>query len=447
MATARALALVDGEHYPAVTRWALATARAEGYEVVAALLVGGTEKLDATGHLDLGEVPVEQGGSDAAAMLRQAIERHRPDVVLDLSDEPILDDATRMLLASVTLAAGVRYVTPDASLDPPIDAAPLEVPTLAVIGSGKRTGKTAVAGEAARTAERAGLDPVVVAMGRGGPPGPQVIEAGTLTLERLVELARSGEHAASDYLEDALTTGVTTIGARRAGGGLGGRPYVTNIREAAVLAEASRPGLVILEGSGAAIPPVPWDAGVLVTRPASAGRDPAGSVLPVRVLLSDLVVFTIETGPQVGPQDLSDLESHVRRLRPGARTVVVEFRPEPLGEVEGKKVLFATTAPETAGPALISSLQERHRCTVVAATHRLGDRAALAEDLQAAPPYEVLLTELKAAAVDVAADQAMARGADVVFCDNRAETLGGDGELPELLEEVARLAVERRSVR
>lgn len=446
MATARALALVDGEHYPAVTRWALATARAEGYEVVAALLVGGTEKLDSTGRLDLGEVPVERVSSDVAATLRQAIEHHRPEVVLDLSDEPILDDATRMLLASVTLAAGVRYVTPDASLDPPIDAAPLEVPTLAIIGSGKRTGKTAVAGEAARTALRAGLDPVVVAMGRGGPPGPQVVEAGTLTLERLVEMARSGEHAASDYLEDALTTGVTTIGARRAGGGLGGRPYVTNVREAAVIAEARHPGLVILEGSGAAIPPVPWDAGVLVTRPATA-RDPARPVLQVRVLLSDLVVFTIETGPKVGPQDLSDLESHVRRLRPGARTVVVEFRPEPLGEVEGKKVLFATTAPETAGPVLTRFLEDRHRCTVVAATHRLGDRAALLEDLRAAPPYEVLLTELKAAAVDVAADQAMSRGADVVFCDNRAETLGGDGELPELLEEVARLAVERRSDR
>ena len=47
---------------------------------------------------------------------------------------------------------------------------------------------------------------------------------------------------------------------------------MSNVREAAELAAALGPGLVILEGSGAAIPPVPWDAGILVvpaTRPPS----------------------------------------------------------------------------------------------------------------------------------------------------------------------------------
>ena len=111
-----------------------------------------------------------------------------------------------------------------------------------MIGTGKRTGKTAISGEVARLAARRGLDPVVVAMGRGGPPEPQVAEAGSVDLARLLELVRSGQHAASDYLEDALTTGVTTIGARRAGGGLAGAPYATNVREAAELAAARGPG-------------------------------------------------------------------------------------------------------------------------------------------------------------------------------------------------------------
>ena len=86
---------------------------------------------------------------------------------------------------------------------------------------------------------------------------------------------RSGEHAASDYLEDALTTGVTTVGARRAGGGLAGGPFATNVREAAELAVERGPGLVILEGSGAAVPPVPWDAGILVV-PAAAPPNTSG---------------------------------------------------------------------------------------------------------------------------------------------------------------------------
>ena len=39
----RAIALIDGEHYPPVTRWALEVARSRGVEVVVALVVGGFE--------------------------------------------------------------------------------------------------------------------------------------------------------------------------------------------------------------------------------------------------------------------------------------------------------------------------------------------------------------------------------------------------------------------
>ncbi|MGH2695632.1 MAG: 2,3-diphosphoglycerate synthetase, partial [Actinomycetota bacterium] len=331
------LVLVDGEHYPPTTRWALQTARAEGFDVVACLFVGGTEKV-APGELpDLGPVPVEAVGPDLVGSVRDAIRRHGAKAVLDLSDEPVLGYRERALVAAAALAEGVRYMGADFSLVPPIDGPALGSPTLAVIGTGKRTGKTAVAGEAARTAARAGLSPVVVAMGRGGPPEPQVAEAGSVSLERLLTLVMEGHHAASDYLEDALTTGVPTVGARRAGGGLAGRPYASNVREAARRAEELDPGLVILEGSGAAVPPVPWDAGVLVAPADLPEEFLRGYLGPYRVLLSDLVVFTIGAGPDVGPQELSVLISHVRELRPDARTIVVDLYPVPLEEVGGKK--------------------------------------------------------------------------------------------------------------
>jgi predicted GTPase len=54
-----------------------------------------------------------------------------------------------------------------------------------------------------------------------------------------------------------------------------------------------------------------------------------------------------------------------------------------------------------------------------------------------------MLTELKAAAVDVAARRALERGAEVVFVDNRPRTVGGEGEVDELLEATIRLAEER----
>jgi cyclic 2,3-diphosphoglycerate synthetase len=122
---------------------------------------------------------------------------------------------------------------------------------------------------------------------------------------------------------------------------------------------------------------------------------------------------------------------------------VAELKPAPLGEVRGKTVYFATTAPPHAGASLASHLEEAHGCTIVGVTHRLGDRAGVAEDVEGAAPFDVLLTELKAAAVDVAAERAVERGAEVMFADNRAETLGGDGQLPDLLLEVAGVAAER----
>jgi cyclic 2,3-diphosphoglycerate synthetase len=438
----RVLALVDGEHYPATTRWALAAARSLGHDVVACLLVGGSEKIG-PGALDLGAVRVDDARDDLLAGVRLAIERHRPEALLDLSDEPVLGYRERSVAASAALAAGVRYLGPDFALDPPIAGPPLEAPTLAVIGTGKRTGKTAVAGQIARVTAANGFRPVLVAMGRGGPPGPQVVEAGAMNMDRLRQLLQSGHHAASDYLEDAVTTGVTTVGARRAGGGLAGRPYVTNVREAAETAVRLGAGLVILEGSGASIPPVPWDGGVLVC---SAGTPPeylGGYLGPLRVLLTDLVVFTMGGGPAVGPQDLSVLTSHVHRLRPDARIVVTDFRPVPLGEVRERKVYLATTAPESVSAVLSTHLEETYGCTVVGTTHRLSDRAGLEADLTGAPEFDVLLTELKAAAVDVAARRAGERGAEVVFVDNRAETLEGDGSVEDLFLETARLALER----
>lgn len=414
---------------------------------MAALFLGGTEKVAAGGRVDLGDVPVDRVQGHLGEALAEALARHRPEAVLDLSDEPILGYRERMLLAAVALVAGVPYVGADFTLDPPIEGPPIPLPTLSVIGTGKRTGKTAIAGEAARVAASAGLRPVVVAMGRGGPPEPQVAEAGSVDLGRLLELVRRGEHAASDYLEDAVTSGVTTIGARRCGGGLAGRPFASNVREAAEMAVGTGAGLVLLEGSGASIPPIPWDAGVLVCAASTPEEYLAGYLGPYRLLLSDLVVLTMGLGPDVGPEDLAALTSHVHRLKPDARIVVTDFRPVPIGDVRGRKVYFATTAPPAVGPALASHLEEAFGCVVVGLTHRLADRTGLAQDLDEAPPFEVLVTELKAAAVDVAAEQATARGAEVVFADNRAITLEGDGELPDLLLETARLAIDRAQKR
>jgi cyclic 2,3-diphosphoglycerate synthase len=441
----KVLVLVDGEHYPSVNRWALDGLRGRGMVPVAALFVGGGEKLDASRTLDLG-LPERRPSGTAAEALARAIDELAPDAVVDLSDEPVLGYRERMELAAVALSRGVRYVGADFELEPPVDQPPLPATTVAVIGTGKRTGKTALAGEAARVAQAHGFDPVVVAMGRGGPPEPEVAEAGSVTVGRLLDLARAGHHAASDYLELALTTGVTTVGARRAGGGLAGRAMATNVREAAEVALGLHARTLIVDGSGASVPPFPWDGGILVV-PSTVPPEYLGGYLgPLRLLLSDLVVVTMGHSP-AGLENIPTLRSHVERLHADARLIVTDFEPQPLGDVRGKDVFFATTAPGAVAARQVETLERTHGCRVVGWSARLADRAGLAQDLDGAEAYEVLLSELKAAAVDVACDRALARGAEVTFVDNRAVALEGDTDLPTALRETIGLAEERSATR
>jgi cyclic 2,3-diphosphoglycerate synthase len=218
------------------------------------------------------------------------------------------------------------------------------------------------------------------------------------------------------------------------------------VRPAAERAIELGAGVVVLEGSGSALPPVPWDAGVLVV-PASVPPEYLGGYLgPFRLLLSDLVVVTMARSP-AGLENLPILRSHVQRLRDDARLIVTDFEPHPLSDVRGRGVFFTTTAPRAVAARQAAHLEAVHGYHVVGVSDRLADRAGLVEDMDGAEGYEVLLTELKAAAVDIACDRALARGADVVFCDNRAVVVEGEADLPTALVETIELAERRHGQR
>ena len=178
-------------------------------------------------------------------------------------------------------------------------------------------------------------------------------------------------------------------------------------------------GVIILEGSGSAVPPVPWDAGVLVAPARVPEEYVRGYLGPFRILLSDLFVVTMASGSSSEPEKLFALESHVQRLNGDARFVVTDFQPVPLRDVRGRAVYFTTTAPHEVAARQVAHLESTFGCRVVGHSTNLADRAALAEDMDGSDPYDVLLTELKAAAVDVACEDAPARGAGIVFVDNR----------------------------
>lgn len=421
----RALALVDGEHYPPVIRDAFVALETRGVRVVAAVVLGGTEKVAGHGaELHLG-VPLAWAprAADLAALGRtvaDAANAHQPELVFDLSDEPVLSPRTRMQLAAVVLHQGLPYEGADFRFTPPPRPRLADRPTIAVIGTGKRTGKTAVSGEITRHLLRRGRRPVVVAMGRGGPPEPLVVPAGMpLGVSELLAIADGGGHAASDFYEDALTTGAATVGARRCGGGLAGAVVDTNVPAAMAAAADLEGDICVLEGSGSAVPPVHADATALVV-PCDADTEVVSGYLGAyRLLLADLVIATMCEPPRSSVAQTAALLEALRNISREVPVLLTVLRPVPLDTVTGTRVFFATTAPEATGTVLVDSLQERYGCQVVASSHHLADRPALQLDLQQAPDYEVLLVECKAAAVDVAARNASVRGARVVFCDNR----------------------------
>jgi cyclic 2,3-diphosphoglycerate synthase len=391
----RALVVIDGEHYPPVVRDAIAELP---FEVVGAWLAGGTEKL--RGDAGYG-VPLldslEDGFADA-------------EVVVDLSDEPVLGPRERMLLASRVLAAGLRYEGADFRFSPPPYAS-FPLPSLAVIGTGKRVGKTAVTGHVARLFSR-DRDVVVVAMGRGGPAEPQVA-AVQPTLASLLELSRGGHHAASDYLETAALTGVVTIGCRRAGGGLAGAVTTSNVLQGAALAAEREPDLVVFDGSGAAIPPIDVDARILVS---GRGHDPVAYLNAYRVLVSDLVVL-------VGGGDTGA----VRELKK-VPVLEAELRLRPISPLEGRRVAVFTT-----GAAPTDHLDAE----VVSVSRNLADRTRLGEELDRVDA-DVYLVEIKAAAIDLVAEAAALRGAQVVFAENEVVSRELDDAILQLVPAVAR---------
>ena len=389
------IALVDGEHHPAAVRDALD--RLEGKRGIAGVVFcGGEEKLPGGPLAELyGGRRVEEDREVGLRALAPSA-----DAVVDLADEPVLPARERLELAALALHLGLAYEAPGLRLDPP-QYAPVEYdgPKLGVIGTGKRTGKTAVAGHwAGLLRDR---NPVIVCMGRGGPAQPRVASPDT-TLDDLRAIVREGGHGASDYLEDAVLAGVRTVGCRRVGGGPAGEPRESNVAEGADLAASLGPGAMILEGSGSCVPPVEADRTVCLVGGPLEGFD------HYRALRADLCLLMAD--------------AHV-----DGPAIRCELRPEPAEPLppEARVALFTTRAESCDGadPVVVST--------------NLARRSELVADLDraAAEGCDVYLTELKAAAIDTVAERAAAEGARVLFVRNRP--VGLDADLDAALLELA----------
>jgi cyclic 2,3-diphosphoglycerate synthetase len=402
-------------------------------EGVAAAFLGGTEKIRE--GTDYGVPLVED--KDPVSAVKKALADYEVDMVVDLSDEPVIGYKERMKIASLALYAGARYLGSDFELKPP-DLRPVSTkPAMAVIGTGKRVGKTAISGYLARLLVTEGFDPGVVSMGRGGPKRPEVIEGHKMEVgsEYLLEALGRGAHAASDYYETAALSRVITVGCRRCGGGLAGEPFTSNVLEGAEIANGLDTCVTLFDGSGAAMPPVQVERRVLV---AGANQDPeyiVGFLGTYRLLLSDLLLLTMSEEPMADSKKVSALVAAVRKVRPDLAVIPTVFRPRPVGKVEGLRVGYVSTAPPAVLDTLSRHLWEHYGCEVVAASGNLSDRKRLGADLEEMSGVEAYLTEIKAAAVDVVTRRGAAEGKPVFYCDNDPVGEGLDRALLGLARE------------
>lgn len=450
----RAIALIDGEHYPSVVREALGEV-AQRFDLKAAVFLGGTEKIDTSlaGDAQQNEygVPVFLH-EDSLEAFNLAVAEHSPEVIVDLSDEPVLGYRERFRFASFALAAGAEYQGADFILSPPSFHKLSAKPAISIIGTGKRIGKTAISGfvsrEISEAFDRMGKQDgvVVIAMGRGGPPDPEVITGREKSIgaAELLAYSRQGKHAASDYFEDAVLSAVTTVGCRRCGGGLAGMPFVSNVVEGAAVAEKLPADLLIFEGSGAALPPIKVNRAICV-----AGADQPfdyllGYLGTYRMLISDLVVLTMCEEPLASQEKVDRIVAGIKDLKPGIEVVPTVLRPKPDGEIRGRRVAYFTTAQGEVVDHIADFISRTYDCTVDFVSTELADRKKLRADLAEleAGDVDIFLTEIKAAAIDVVTEEADRRGTEVVFCDNvPVETDGGE-RLAPLLVGLAEQAIE-----
>jgi cyclic 2,3-diphosphoglycerate synthetase len=182
----------------------------------------------------------------------------------------------------------------------------------------------------------------------------------------------------------------------------------SNVLQGAALAAEREPDIVVFDGSGAAIPPIDVDARILVS---GRGHDPLAYLNAYRVLVSDLVVL-------VGGGDVGAIRA-LKKIP----VLEAELRLRPISPLQGRRVAVFTT-----GAAPTDHLDAE----IVSVSRNLANRALLSEDLERTDA-DVYLVEIKAAAIDLVAVAAQARGVQVIFAENEVVS-------PELDDAILRLA-------
>jgi cyclic 2,3-diphosphoglycerate synthetase len=435
-------ALIDGEHYPQINLDAIKLLKKSFKGSFCGIIfLGGTEKLMSE-DLDsfYGHKVIKINDLDTDFL--KALDVLGPDIVYDLSDEPVVNYIARMKIASYSFARKCSYMGPDFYFEYETKTLKPAGRSLLVIGTGKRIGKTAVSSYLAKTFSSK-RKTCIIAMGRGGPTKPLIIKGSEIeiTPEYLLSISRSGMHASSDYIEDALFSRVDTIGCRRCGGGFGGKFFLSNIDAGVKLCESLSPEITLVEGSGASVPAVITDRQVCVIGASQSWDSLVGYMGLYRILTSDLVFLTMCEEPFGDLAKIDFLVGEIKKARPDIKIIKSVFRPEPLYNIKGKKVFMVLTASSLVEEKISRYLEKEYSCKVVKASFNLANRPKLKVELDGFDDYDVLLTELKAASVDMVTEYAYKAGKEINYMNNIPVIVEGASELNDFIEDLIKAGI------
>lgn len=434
--------LVDGEHYLSNLKESLAEI-GKKYAIKYLIFIGGTEKIgtpdDVKKALPYKVFFASDKNLPDCAKIGGILKKNPVKMVLDLSDEPIMDYMTRFDVACRILKEGIIYRGSDFKFEPLNFKKILKKKSVAIWGTGKRVGKTSIGGFVGRVFKKAGLKPAIITLSRGGPTKPIIVRGDKIKIDMkyLLDIDKKGMHASSDCFEDALTAQVATFGCRRCGGGFAGKAMVTVVEKGARMAQkADFVKSVILEGSGATIPEIKTDKIILVVDISQPTEILEGYMTPLRFLYADLIILNMCEDFMADQVKISNIIKRIRSINPKVRIATTVLRPQPFGSIKNKNVFFASTAPNEALPLLKKYMEDKFGCKVKAISNNLSVRPLLIKELKALKGVDIVVTELKAAAIAVVAKEAKKIGLDTVLMDNIPVIVNKGGDVKDLEKEI-----------
>ena len=349
------------------------------------------------------------------------------EAVIDLSGDPVLDAEDAACAGGRSRStAGLEYRAPGMALDAAARASASRParPVVAVIGTGKRSGQDGGRRPPRRAAARArGASRSSSRWGGAARPSRSWCGRGRArpTWRALLEIARGGGHAASDYLEDAVAdrrADGRLPALRRRAGGRGVRLERARGRAPGAARSTRRDRARGQRRRAAAGRSAPHG---LRDRARTDAAQALACLGPLRLLRSQLVVLLGRAGARRGRARAISLSWRLARRE---AVIACRLEPEPATPVP----------PARASPS--SRPRGRRRAEPRCGRARASRASRWRSPREPRPPRrararprrravrercDVFLTELKAAAIDVVAERARgARASAIAFLRNRA---------------------------